>query len=507
MLAPAFVPLRTQFPEIQPPPMPRPGIARPPMPYIQLRDRQYPLGKGQLRVGTSAHADVRVPGVESDTAQAIVEVDGADQATLRRGAPGAVVKVNGVQLGIEPTPLIHGDKIEIGGVELLFGDDRAAGSTQYLGSARSGAGQSAGPAPDRATASTGGRLVSLVDGREYPIAEGGVTIGRDASCEIVVPATEVSRRHANISPSPGGYVLTDLSTNGVLVNGERVPKTRTLGRGDMIRIGGEEFRFHADPPAPVAESHTPPTRSNMNATIAHPVARAVPAPGDHSPGPPSAAAAGTPSATPAASAPATTPPAPPIHPAAVAEAASGAGVGQGAARARTPLATLEVLNEGVLKGKRFELFTALTHVGRGAHNDIIVPDDSVSDSHAKIQKRETGWFVVDMDSTNGTYVGGRRITGDRQLIGSPDVRFGGIKMIFQVAAEAVDDTKSTRAIAGMPKAQPRPSGASVPRQSAPASIVSDPVEPPPAGRGLGWIWLAIVLLAIGTVAFILWGRG
>ena len=464
------------------------------MPYIQLRDRQYPLGKGQLRVGTSAHADVRVPGVESEVAQAIVDVDGADQATLRRGSPGAVVKVNGVLLGIEPTPLIHGDKIEIGGVELLFGDDRAAGSTQYLGSARGGAGAVA-PSPDRATATTGGRLVSLVDGREYPVGDGGVTIGRDASCEIVVPATEVSRRHANISPSPNGYVLTDLSTNGVLVNGERVPKTRTLGRGDMIRIGGEEFRFHADPlPRPAIEPEDSSARSNMNATTAHPVARLVPAPAD-SPTPKRA-----PGTVPAGEAP--------VHPAAVAEAAAGSAAGTGATRARSALATLEVLNEGVLKGKRFDVHSALTHVGRGAHNDIIIPDDSVSDSHAKIQKRETGWYVVDMGSTNGTYVGGRRITAERQLIGSPDVRFGGIKMIFHVAADAVDDMKSTRAIAGMPKAQPRPS-AGQPRAAqvaAPASVVTDPVEAPPAGRGLGWIWLAIVVLAIGTVAFILWGR-
>lgn len=467
------------------------------MPYIQLRDRQYPLGKGQLRVGTSAHADVRVPGVESEAAQAIVDVDEAEQATLRRGSPGAMVKVNGVLLGIEPTPLIHGDKIEIGGVELLYGDDRAAGSTQYLGSTRAGAG-AATPAPDRATAATGGRLVSLVDGREYPVAEGGVTIGRDASCEIVVPSTEVSRRHANLSPSPGGYVLTDLSTNGVLVNGERVPKTRILGRGDIIRIGSEEFRFHADPLGRPAATEPTESRSNMNATIAHPVARIAPAPGG---GGSRGAAAGTPGAGSEAGAA-------PVHPAAAAEAAAGAPVGQGAARARPALGTLEIVNEGVLKGKRFDIFTALTHVGRGAHNDIVVPDDSVSDSHAKIQKRETGWYVVDMGSTNGTYVGGRRITGERQLIGSPDVRFGGIKMIFQVAADAVDDTKSTRAIAGMPRAQPRPSGAAATRPTAvpAADIVSDPVEPPPAGRGLGWVWLAIVVLAIGAVAFILWGR-
>ena len=77
-----------------------------------------------------------------------------------------------------------------------------------------------------------------------------------AGCEIVVPSTEVSRRHALIAPGEGGYVVHDLSTNGVLVNGERVAKTRVLGRGDVIRIGEEEFRFYADvaPPSPATEN-------------------------------------------------------------------------------------------------------------------------------------------------------------------------------------------------------------------------------------------------------------
>ena len=462
------------------------------MPYIQLRDRQYPLGKGQLRVGTGAHADVRVPGVESDAPQAVVEVGADEQATVRRGSPDAVVKVNGVLLGVEPTPLIHGDKIEIGGVELLFGDDRSAGSTQYIGMPRA-ASSAAGAAPARVTGTTGGRLVSLVDGREYMVGEGGLTIGRDASCEVVVPSTEVSRRHANIAPAPGGYILTDLSTNGVLVNGERVPKTRTLGRGDMIRIGGEEFRFHADPAPGQPDAEVAPLRGHMNATIAHPAARISPAPASHTP------------ATPLPRTPAAPPEPAPVHPAALAEAATGAPAGQGAVRARAPLAVAEIVNEGILKGKRFEIFTPLTHVGRGPHNDIAIPDDSVSDSHAKIQKRETGWFVVDMDSTNGTYVGGRRINGERQLIGSPDIRFGGIKMTFQVAADPVEDVTSTRAITGIPRGQPRPAAPAAP--VAAASVVSDPVEPPPAGRGLGWVWLAIVVLVIGSIAFVLWGRG
>ena len=454
------------------------------MPYIQLRDRQYPIGQGQLRVGTSANADVRVPGAESDAPLALVDLGPDAQAAIRRASPDAVVKVNGVALGPEPTPLIHGDKIEVGGVELLFGDDRSAGSTQYLGAPRA-AGRAGGPAPEKATASTGGRLVSLVDGREYAITGNGVTIGRDASCEIVVPSTEVSRRHAMVVPGDAGYVLSDLSTNGVLVNGERVSRTRTLGRGDMIRIGAEEFRFHADPAAsPAAE----PGDRGVGASVrTSGTGRAV------------GAEVGVSSAAPDAAIEQ------PVHPAALAEEAAGAAVGSGTAKARPPLAVLEIVNEGILKGKRFEIRTPLTHVGRGEHNDVAVADDSVSDSHAKIQKRENGWYVVDMDSTNGTYVGGRRISGEKHLVGSPDIRFGGIKMIFQVAADLPDDAKGTRAIAGMRPSRPVPSPRPVSASAAVAAVaVTDVPEAKPA-RSLGWVWIGAIVLIVGAVFFMLWG--
>ena len=458
------------------------------MPYIQLRDRQYPIGQGQLRVGTSAYADVRVPGAETDIPQALVDVGADAQAAIRRGSPEAVVKVNGVVLGPEPTPLIHGDKIEIGGVELLFGDDRSAGSTQYLGGPRSATKAPALPS-ERATAATGGRLVSLVDGREYSIPSAGVTIGRDASCEIVVPSTEVSRRHAMISSGEQGYVLSDLSTNGVLVNGERVSRTRTLGRGDMIRIGGEEFRFHADPVP--AQGAAPP----IDAAAA--LARTSPeeAPVGRTAGPASPPAAVSPGSEDQ-----------PIHPAALAEAASGAAVGAGASRARPALAVLEIVNEGLLKGKRFEIRLPLTHIGRGEHNEISIADDSVSDSHAKIQKRESGWYVVDMGSTNGTYVGGRRISGEKHLVGSPDIRFGGIKMIFQVASEPVDDAKGTRAIAGMRPS--RPVAVRAVNTAVPEAAVADVAEvaEEKAARGLGWVWIGVMVLVVGTVFFVLWGR-
>jgi FHA domain len=223
------------------------------MPVIQVNNKQYSLKVGTTLVGAGEDSDVPVPAHEALGVQAVVEVGSDRSASIRRASPAAAVRVNGVSLGVEPIPLLHGDRVEIAGHELLFAEDHRGGATQYVQTR-----QPAATAPHYAgtavaTAATGGRLVSLVDGREYPIAATGVVIGRDAGCDVVVPHADVSRRHAEIVAAQAGYVLTDLSTNGIFVNGDRVKYSVLLGRGDIIRLGAEEFRFHAD----VADAATP----------------------------------------------------------------------------------------------------------------------------------------------------------------------------------------------------------------------------------------------------------
>src|SRR5438067_1328254 len=93
--------------------------------------------------------------------------------------------------------------------------------------------------------------------------ERGITIGRDASSEVVVAQNEVSRRHAEIVPSERGYLIHDHSTNGVYVNGVRVLQSQVLSRSDVVRVGSEEFRFYADVmisgSMPAATTPAPPT--------------------------------------------------------------------------------------------------------------------------------------------------------------------------------------------------------------------------------------------------------
>ncbi|NPV84491.1 MAG: FHA domain-containing protein [Anaerolineae bacterium] len=63
------------------------------------------------------------------------------------------------------------------------------------------------------------------------------TIGRDASCEIVIPDRQVSRFHARLSVEDTGVILEDLaSKNGTFHNGKMIGEPVVLQDGDLIQI-------------------------------------------------------------------------------------------------------------------------------------------------------------------------------------------------------------------------------------------------------------------------------
>lgn len=72
------------------------------------------------------------------------------------------------------------------------------------------------------------------------------TMGSVAGNTVVLADPAVSRKHAGIRKIDGAYELADLgSTNGVYVNGHKVPK-KTLDAGDIIRVGNTEAVFKRD---------------------------------------------------------------------------------------------------------------------------------------------------------------------------------------------------------------------------------------------------------------------
>ena len=381
------------------------------MAFLVVGNQRYALQIGETTLGGSRDAS-EIP-LPLASAHATVSLTPEGTTTLRREGD-APVSVNSVRLGAEPVVLRHGDRIQAGGVLIVFGDIAAAGSTA-LGHAvpESAVAALAGAFGGGPTADSGGRLVHVRDGAVTPIPSEGLVIGRDPGCDLVLADRGASRRHATVRPSLQGYLIADHSVNGLTVNGRRIDGTQVLGMGDIVRIGDDEFRFEAD-----AASFEP------DIGLLEPVTRESTAAAHGAPG------AGSSDARVAPAGPAT--------------------VEKPQPQAPTLLATLEVLNKGVHEGTRFRVERPVAQVGRSRQSDVRLDDDSVSGTHATIVRRGAGWVVIDLDSTNGTYVDGTRVRGEQAIEGPCELRFGGIKTLFRPLAGGAADDTSTRVIVGMP---------------------------------------------------------
>jgi DNA-binding SARP family transcriptional activator len=89
-----------------------------------------------------------------------------------------------------------------------------------------------------------GAFLVLPNGVELELQARTWTIGRHPECEVVLADAEASRRHAEVRPVPGGYVLVDLgSTNGTRVGDDEVREPYRLTDGDRIGVGSTVLIF------------------------------------------------------------------------------------------------------------------------------------------------------------------------------------------------------------------------------------------------------------------------
>jgi pSer/pThr/pTyr-binding forkhead associated (FHA) protein len=85
----------------------------------------------------------------------------------------------------------------------------------------------------------------------------------------------------------------------------------------------------------------------------------------------------------------------------------------------------------------YPLLDAECTIGRANDNALAVPDGSVSSKHARILRTDDGFVIEDLQSRNGTFVNGERVTdGPRKLSDGDLIRLGKIIMTFNVAREA-----------------------------------------------------------------------
>lgn len=421
---------------------------------LEMGGRRMPIPTGELTLGGDPSCNVTLEGVAGVAA---VVIGGSDGSVSIRRVGESELLLNGVRLGADPAPMLHGDKLQVGVHELFVHDPRRSGSTQFVSAADLANLVAAGQKPKlskAATAASGGRLVSLTDGREYTIGVAPLIFGREAGCDIVVPNKDVSRRHAEIVSSPQGYLLVDSSTNGTFVNSERVEGQRILARSDVITIGDHDFRFYADTaPEPAA------------AEVAAPLMPApAEAPAPPAPPPPTGAAVRLSHTMHGLPVPA------PVAPPRPVARASGASL---------PMATF-LVRSGSLKGERLTVRVPVVNIGRADYNDLVLPEESVSGTHAKLTRREGVWMLSDLGSTNGTFIDGERLTGDAPLTPGNVVRFGDISLMFEPTDDHLGVTQGTGTKVMGAMHVDVPAEPSSPPPAAPAPQPAPAKAPPPA---------------------------
>ncbi|MEO7822035.1 MAG: FHA domain-containing protein [Gemmatimonadaceae bacterium] len=354
------------------------------MPFLTARDGRATLRLGSNVLGGRGKDAVDLGALASLPATAVLVVRPDALSVIRRLAPQTLIRVDGHSLGAEPAELRHGTRIDIGNHQLTYGHpaplragpgaDPSAVGTEML--------------PSVTVEKSHFRLVESKTGLVVEIPESGATLGRERGCDIVVAGEGVSRRHATIEPAGEGFMLTDQSSNGTQVNGTKLTGPHSLRSGDVIMIGVTAFRWE---------------------TKAKERPRPIPKPGDATELVSSVQSRRPPVAE--VSAPESARPVP------------------AESFAATPV--LATLSNRSLWRKEFRIERPVASIGRGDQNDVRIAHESVSASHATLVRKGETWFVLDLGSSNGTFVDGLRVAGERELPAGSTLTLGTVKLKFQ----------------------------------------------------------------------------
>ena len=217
--------------------MPAPTIIA--MPFLITDSEQCALAVGVNAVGGIGPDAVALSALADLPRVAIITISADRPATIQRLTPRIVVKLAGATLGATPRELQDGAEIEIGGLRLHY---------HMASPAESNAGPRASELatevlPAMSAPARPAQLVELSTGRTIAITARELTVGRGEDCTIVLSGKGLSRRHAMLRAAGAAWAISDESTNGTFVNGDRVVGERTLAAGDIIAFGEEQFRF------------------------------------------------------------------------------------------------------------------------------------------------------------------------------------------------------------------------------------------------------------------------
>lgn len=152
-----------------------------------------------------------------------------------------------------------------------------------------------------------------------------------------------------------------------------------------------------------------------------------------------------------------------------------------------------IMRTGPNPGTVFDLANDVMFIGRDVGNDIVISDAEISRQHARISKTPGGHVIEDLGSTNGTYVGGQRLTTPHLLSPGDLIALGeSVTLTFDSTDPGAAATVA-RPVEAMPAPTPPPAAA------IPAAPAAEAPVAPPAKKRRGWLVAGIGCLVIVVV--------
>jgi pSer/pThr/pTyr-binding forkhead associated (FHA) protein len=223
--------------------------------------KSVPVGDEAVTIGRTSDNTIPIDGEGVSRRHVQILFVGKGYELVDMGSRNGT-KVNGQK--VTRAILKAGDVIHVGGVDIAFEDDAAAGGMEIeeldLGGAASSAPAPAAASPTMAMqAGVPGSecVLRFIDGEkkgtEVALKGARTTFGRRSSNTVSFQDAGVSGVHCEITREANGYVVRDLgSTNGTLVDGEPVVEL-LLRHNSRIRIGAQRILF-VDPTVADIES-------------------------------------------------------------------------------------------------------------------------------------------------------------------------------------------------------------------------------------------------------------
>ena len=212
------------------------------------------------------------------------------------------------------------------------------------------------------------------------VTSSAFVIGRSPECNLPIDEALASRQHAEVVLERGSYWVRDRgSRNGTSVNGEKITGNRELKDGDEIEIGSTRLKFVWDKSSQDEAEDDDKTRVASIADL-----------GKKSPGQ---------------------------------EVVQKKDKGNFEVKVRVV--------DGPLQGGVFRDWEGPLTIGRGLINNVVLLDDAVSTAHAQIVQEGDAYFIVDLKSSNGTFLDGVKVQKTR-LQNGQKIKVGVSTLVFDL---------------------------------------------------------------------------